>query len=500
MMLMTDYKKKKPEYREILFSKTMALDKRNPNAAYLIKNVNSGQQGFYPANEFVNDITLAVGETIVYADANIIISNTGTDTKIYNGSGSLKDTIVGSEANDVVLGNDHYHLIADDKTIYKVSATTSWSGNYYLNIGTTATECDIAVFDGLHYFYLDDTYIYKQLKSVAHTTAFDGLSGTPEFVDFIGEQMYWSNRVGLNCNIYFWSKEDPSIADKSILEKNMRPLGLGTVDGTVVLVKGIGDRTNSKEKKGRIVVSNYDGENFVEINSIKAGDEQIAVGGKIGIGNGIMTIPIVGNDDSHNTTLYHDWLLKIYSDGRIQTLDYNDTVSIDGSFVDYDTVFYWIENALYSNADDSDNYDDYDDYRKSEYITNLLHNSSNTHEFAAIGVSFEKLFEQLATNVGERLYIDFRASERDEWTLLHEVNVEKVKNYVADKYTQSLINAEYNSDVLGMSRQAYVITKMPDGSELPRFNEFQFRLRSWQGFSVIKMWYYYNYLIRNTYV
>jgi hypothetical protein len=39
---------------------------------------------------------------------------------------------------------------------------------------------------------------------------------------------------------------------------------------------------------------------------------------------------------------------------------------------------------------------------------------------------------------------------------------------------------------------------MPDGSNMPRYNEIQFRFRSKQGFSVLKAWYQYDYIIRNT--
>jgi hypothetical protein len=70
--------------------------------------------------------------------------------------------------------------------------------------------------------------------------------------------------------------------------------------------------------------------------------------------------------------------------------------------------------------------------------------------------------------------------------LLHEVNVEKVKDYTADSFDKIISQTEYDDDNKGLTIQSYVITKMPDGSNMPRYNEIQFRFRSKQGFSVLK--------------
>ena len=151
---------------------------------------------------------------------------------------------------------------------------------------------------------------------------------------------------------------------------------------------------------------------------------------------------------------------------------------------------------FYYNEDGQKLYANYPDYTTAEYSTNFMNNAKNVHKLISVGVSFEKVFEQMSG--GETLYIDYRTSERDSWTLLHEVNTLKIKDYTADEYSMDLRETEYASDTTGQTIQSYVIKKMPDGSELPRFNEIQFRFRTENGFSILNSWYNYEEIIRNT--
>lgn len=490
-------------YKEIQFHKTMGLDKRG-DFAYLRHNwLSDDSKGLYPANEFkqkgsiTGDIKKVIG--------GIIFTQNGSDINIYRerhtSTPLLKDTITGKTFADASEeGNDYVHMITEEKDIYRVSSNTTWGGKYYQSIGVTSRRCSIASFDGLYYWYISDSKIYKQLKNGTIDTAFNDIQGDVGFVDFLDDYMILTQANGLTFDVIWWDKTNVAEVQKKITEKNAKLLGMGVVDNQLMIVKSVGNVTNRKEKAGEIVVATYDGGGFKEMNSIKAGDEQL-LGKSMSVGNGVLVLSINGNSDSHNETLYRDWVLKVQPNGIIETLFYfenNDDIDTVGVHYDYLTITK--DNEYYNNYDSSNNYDDYGDFRKSTYITEFLNHNENVHQLGSVGVSFEKLFEQLSTNVGERLYIDYRVSERDDWTLLHEVNVEKVRDYTADKFDKTLLGVEYADDTKGMTVQSYTITKMPDGSNLPRFNEIQFRLRSWQGFSILKMWYYYEYIIRNKYV
>lgn len=89
----------------------------------------------------------------------------------------------------------------------------------------------------------------------------------------------------------------------------------------------------------------------------------------------------------------------------------------------------------------------------------------------------------------ETLQLYYRTSDREDWTLLGEVTAEKVIANVNKRIDQTT--------TIPVPEQRYQITKMPDGSALPEFNEIQFKFKSLHGFSVIGAWFEYSYITRN---
>jgi hypothetical protein len=233
--------------------------------------------------------------------------------------------------------------------------------------------------------------------------------------------------------ILFWdiNEDDRDKYQKRIIENNCKFIGGGTVDGTLMFIKSVGNTTNAKEKAGEIISTAFDGEKFNYLNSIKAGERDVAVANDEqtqSIGNNIMVVALSSNDDSHNNTLYKNWLLKFKSDGTIETIldpeDIKSGTKIKAVNVEYDYISILVKKDnpisgnpgfhFMSNHDTNENYDDYNDFKESQYVTEFLNDNQNIHQLKSFGVSFEKLFEQLSDNVGERLFIDFKTSERDD--------------------------------------------------------------------------------------
>lgn len=90
------------------------------------------------------------------------------------------------------------------------------------------------------------------------------------------------------------------------------------------------------------------------------------------------------------------------------------------------------------------------------------------------------------------LEIYYRVSERDDFVLLGTITPEIVRENVNQRKDMS-----GEGETTGISEQLFHITKLPDGSSLPEFNEIQFKFVSKRGFSVMAAWYEYDYLSRN---
>ena len=495
----------------------MTIDKRNADFAYLRKNLYKAQtKGLYPAVSFErenpddlttsDDIMDVLGSEESTFDIKVITVNGGNTNFNDLGSNSSSNTsLTGIEYECGTFGDDGVKICCDNDQLYKVQHANSNTTSQWT---FTDAAPQIAGFDGLYYWYISSGEIYRQLGSGTPTIAFNNVGITPRFVDFYNDQMVIFAEEAGNIVILFWDKSDADLFDKRIIVKNARLIAGGVVNGRLMLVKGIGNSSNIKENEGEIVVCGYDGEKFARLNSIKAGQKDTAYTGinSVGIGSEVMVFAVTDNDGDHNTELYNNHIYKIYEDGAIEVLVLPDEATYGEARVV--RVFYNFilfatngtvseEPHIYINENTDDDYGDYENFNESVYITNFLNNPYNLHRLEAVEVAFEKLFEQTTADpTGEQLDIYYRVSERDSFTLLGEVTVQKVKENVNANRDQS---TEYASDVLGLPEQRYQIDKMPDESALPEYNEIQFKFVSKRGFSVIGAWYKYSYLSRNTF-
>ena len=512
--------------REILFNESMNIDKRNEEFAYLRKNVfNAETPGLYPSRDFYieNPDNLATDENIVdilgSEDGTFdikVISEQGGNVNFHNlGSNSVSNTQqTGVDYECGTFTDDGVKICLDDDNLYTVNHQNS---NVSLEGAFTGARPDIAGFDGLYSWWLSNNEIYKATNG-APTIAFNNIGLTPLFVDFLGDQMVIFCQEAGSIIVLFWDKSDTDLFDKRIVIKNAKLIGGGVNDGTLQVVYGIGNSSNPKEHNGKIVVAAYDGEKFAEQNSIKAGDDALdyeAVTG-FGIGSKVALFSVQFNDDTHNPDLYKNYVYKIHPNGAIEVAyDPDDTTYGDTHIVRVFYNFICIAQrrngvqtpVIWINEDNSDNYNDFDDdYTTTEYITNFYGSIHNDHQLDGFCVSFEKLFEQVDETgppvTGEELDVYFRVSERDDWTLLMNVNVEKVKDNVNKNRDQQ---TEYDDDNTGLPEQRYMISSMPftaeegDGGPLPRFNEIQYKFVSKYGFTVTGAWQSYSYISRNTF-
>lgn len=506
--------------KEIIFANSMTIDKRNPDLAYFRKNCfRSETKGLYPAKDFYrerpDDLTTSdtiqdiLGSEEGTYDIKVITQNAGN--LLFNdlGSNSTSNTTLNAVDYECgTFGNDGVKIVCDNDQLYKVQHANSNTTSQWT---FTDARPSVAGFDGLYYWYLSNNEIYRQLAGATPTIVFNNIGLQPRFVAFLGDQMVIFCEDAGAIIILFWDKSDADLFDKRIIINNARLVAGGVVDGRLMLVKSIGNSSNAKEQDGQLVLTEYDGEKFVKVNAIKAGDKDIsfeAITG-VGIGSEVMVFSIDGNVDSHNTTLYKDFVLKVYADGSIEVLYEPDTTSYGTAHVV--RVFYNFiciaqrgvganPPRIWINEETDNSFNNYEDYLTTEYITNFLDNPYNDHQLDGLAVAFEKLFEQTDTGAspatGEELDVYYRVSERDAFTLLMNVTAQKVKENVNASRDQSVEYA--TDDALGLPEQRYMVTLMPDGTALPRFNEIQFKFVPKRGFSVIGAWYSYSYISRNT--
>lgn len=522
--------------REIQFFDSMTFDKRLDGFAYLRKNCfRSGTKGLYPSHDFEN-IGLAVpaGYKVVYMDADstsadgstsdglIVIEDIFNDiVKFYKTrTGDLVTTVNSAIFHGAARDDDYFlHAVLEVSGTEKLYMGSGSGMGDQGSISATGANTIFGKFDGLNLYWTEPSTgskIYRSApQSTTFTEVFTNVGLNPIDFDFYGNQMvlFGEDTYGKDTYILFWDKSNTTLFSKRIIEKNSRFLAGGVVDGRLLLVKLVGNSTNKKEHSGKLVVAAYDGEKFVEINSIKIeGSSTVRTRSKANqaIGNGVMVFCVTSNQDDRDD-LYKNWLFKVYADGSIETMWASDDVSPMIPAVGYDEILFVESNldfsgtyqdltqVIRSNKDDSTAYADTEAFTTTEYITNFLNNPYNFHKLDSFTVAFEKLFEQTDAGAspatGEELDVYFRVSSRDDWTQLMNVTVEKVKDNVNVNRDQS---TEYASDTLGLPEQRYTVTILPDESPLPEFNEIQFKFVSKRGFSLIGAWYGYSYLSRNT--
>lgn len=397
----------------------MTADKRNADFAYLRKQVfESRTKGLYPAVNFIREnpddllttdnIADVLGskeptgeggnykiKVIIERDGDILFRNLGS-----NSSSNTTLSDVNYECG--VFGNDGVHICVDNDQIYKVQHVNSNT----TSIGeTTGAFPDIAGFDGLYYWWLSSNEIYKQTDSDDPVLAFNNLGVTPRFVDFLNDQMVIFYQIAGGVGVLFWDKSDEDLFDKRIFVPNCKLIAGGVVNGRLMLVTGVGNSSNTKEQNGEIVISGYDGEKFVRMNSIRAGqrDAQYEANTGVGIGANVMFFSVSDNTNDAQPDLYQNYLYKVKNDGSIEVATLPDDELYGAARivrVFYNFTLYATNGSgstaprVYTNEATSTEYNHYEDYTdETVYITNFLTNSYNRHKLDGISISFEKLFE-----------------------------------------------------------------------------------------------------------
>lgn len=481
------------EKKYIPFNKSMASDKRNPDFAYLLNDVlDTDGRGFYPSAGYKTlnpNGGFPAGSVVVgIIDQFKIVANSG-ESDIYRNNDPISAPVlkytIAESYDDAAIGNDGVHALFNGGKVFRLDSS---SATEVADFGAGVERK--VLFDGAEYFYFHDQKIYRQLKDTPPVQVFDNTEDHVEFAAVNRDDIWWTTRDGDRAFVYKWGKGNSTIVDKRIVLENTRILGFGTIDNELILVHSVGMRQNKKEKFGKLIISKFDGDGFVEVNSIKTGDPTIFPVAQ-SLGNKIMLLAVSGNENLFNPDLYQNHVYKIYKDGSIQTvfdtsLLPEDVSSIASLSVQYDYFYIGSHGNLYHNLDlSADDKYTYTDFTGSTYITNLLDFTVERHKFGGIGFSFEKLFDQTG-----QLDIYYRTSEREDWILIDNINVEKIKNNTDNRRAQTDKDAKYASDTIALDSQVYELTKMPDGTPFKEFHEIQFKLESLNGFSVIDFWYY----------
>lgn len=508
--------------KPIPFYKSMTADKRAEEFCYLRKNAfDSKTKGLYPSKSFeienpefddsdatergyfIEDI---LGTDRDGYDVKIIVS-TGGDLKFFElGSNLEKNT----QKNNVdyecgVFGDDGVHVVLDDDFCYRVNhqnSNLSEMGEFL------EARPDIALFDGLYYWYFSGNEIYKQLDDDDPTVAFNNLGFTPIFAGNNGDEIIIVGQDSNQIIAVFWDKSDTDLFNKRVTIQNAELIAFGIVDGIPQMVYGRGGSQNVKERQGEIVIANYDGQKFSEVNSIKAGDNDVEYQRKtaVAVGTDFMVFAVDNNVDGNNPDLYKDYIYKTHPSGAIEVVEErnNDFGTVQHVAVEHDFIIYsqsgvstTYAEKIFTNEATNTTPGSYDDYLETVYITNFLNNSYNRHKLEHISFSFEKLYKPPTGDPqdgGEQLDVYGRISDRDDFTFYGTVNAELVKQSTNQRQDQ---DTEYNDTSVGLPEQAYEIVSA-DNLELPEYREIQFKFVSKRGFSIIDAWYGYSYLNRTT--
>lgn len=506
--------------KEIKFYKSMLGDKRNENFAYLSKQVaDVSSDGLYPARDYTEFTTMP---TISSGVINGIwgMPSTNGQTKPYNnlywlhdkGSGSYDwyrygattpiSSVTGINITGVVEVKQEVYYTDGNKIRRARTAPTTTFGTY--SGANTATACG---FDGLYAWFVEEYGdIWRWLPSgtvVEKIFSNNGLSNILK-IDFYKDQMaIFTNDAGSsefdgNSYVYLWDKENSSLFEKRIPVKGYLLAG-GVMNEELYVVYSEAQTLNPKEEVGNIVIAKYNGENFVTINSIKAGGRFVdkfidgitynyLSGNACSINNDFILFSLRNNQNSKDE-LYRNYIYKVYKDGSIKI----ETGPVNESNINHTPVYiksfrtfnsYIYNNKIYTNEETDETNTEYTNYTKTTYITNFLCNPYNEHTLTALSITFEKLFN------AEELDIYYRTSDRESFTLMSNITRQKVIDYVNKRINQT--------GVVPTPSQRYQVTKMSDTTALPEFNEIQFKFVSKKGFSIIGAWFEYDYITRNT--
>lgn len=504
---------------EIIFNTSMTADKRNKNFAYLRKGIADVYgNGMYPAKDFVIS-----QPTTALLDSDSIVDIIGGKIIVKQADNDLRFYRIGENTpsnNNLVLGAANLACAyaqneADALYIVENDAGKVWNVRVAsANVTEVATfpsipSVTIGGYDGLKFWWVGEE-IWSQLPGQVPTLIFSstGFGTAPSQIDFYEDQMIIWVQENNDIVVYFWDKSDTTFFQKRITIKNSTFMGGVVINGQLMMVYYSPDASNIKEKTGNIVVTALDGYKFRQINSIIAGSKlaQMHFGNARGTAcrcnNEYMILATRGTVNTKNTDLFKEYVYKIYRDGRIEVLTEvvtNGTrthasvvnfINEDGHIIGLNAGGTGFPPKLYVDKSDTNAWNNYVAYNNSTYITNFLGSPYNDHRLEAIEVAFEKLLRNGGTSAttDEELDIYYRTSDRDAWVLLGNVTAQKVIDNVNLRGTDS---------TTPLKEQRYQITKMPDNSALPEFNEIQFKFNSKKGFSIIGAWFEYEYITRN---
>lgn len=516
--------------REILFHKTMSADKRGDTSAYLIKNVaDTGTRGLYPSRDFVvklpdvptlipdGEITYISGQpfafpasanprVVVRVGDNLLYSpyrfyRVGSDTEV-NTSGTYGmvalTEVWGDEITPYFVDTYNGGTSSVDRvlTFNDYDAGVSVRGDF-----PSSANVSIGKYDGNRIWWVGQK-IWKQLldEDPELAMAESGID-YPDFIDFWRDYLVIADNIhNFGTVIYFFDKTSSTFFSKRLTMLNSNLLGFGNIDGQLTLVTAVPNPGgNERDIPSKIVVSAFNGEEFVEINEIVGGQSlpdkpnTPRAGTSCRVFNNYM---LLGVDENDNTTLSPDlarnYIYKVYKDGSLQvlTLPPDSSAKIIYSNKDY-VVYSDGEQVIRHNGGDPNVFPEFSDFTETQYITNFLTNPYNHHKLSAFNVAFEKLFVTQTDPDLAELDVYYRTSSLEGWTLLGNVTAEKVIANVN-------LRADAESQTPLLFSQRYQFTKMPDGTSLPEFNEIQFKFHSQHGFSVIGAWFEYEYITRNT--
>lgn len=498
----------------IQFNKSMTANKRNENFAYLRKQVaDVSADGLYPAKdytEFTLPFTPADGVISGVFGSSVAISNlypylfilhdrTTSSPTAYSYDWYISDTEAPVDSfgdkriNGVVEANGTVYYTAggnEIRTPLDSTALATYSG---------ANARTPMAFDGLYVWLVEEgNDIWRWLPG---GSTVEKIFDENPFVEIVSVCFYENQMVIFDSTygrgdatdfVYFWDKSNSTFFNERI-PINGYILAGGVIENDLYIAYSIVSNSNAKEEIGDIVIAQWNGSKFVEINRIKSGTKDVRrnyssyyylTGRNCVSNNNYMLFSIIFNANSKDE-LYKNYIFKIKSGGYVEvetdTITGNAPLMIN-SFRHFNA--YVENNKIYLNNEINETNTDYTNYTKTTYITNFLCNPYNTHRLDGLSFTFEKLF-----NV-EELDIYYRTSDRESFVLLGNITRQKVKDNVNKRIDQST--------AVPTPSQRYQITKMPDNTALPEFNEIQFKFVSKKGFSIIGAWFDYSYITRNT--
>ena len=262
-------------------------------------------------------------------------------------------------------------------------------------------------------------------------------------VDFYKDQMVIFDNSSSTTNfdgnnyVYFWNKANTSSFSKRLDIKGYILAG-GVINEELYVVYSLANTGNPKEEVGEIVVAQYNGEKFVEVNRIKAGGRfvnkfidagyEYRSGNACSINENFLIFSVSSNNNTKDE-IYRNYIYKVSSGGHI-TVEAGPVN--EASLVAFPTFIktlrtfniYIYSNKIYTNEETDETNTEYTNYTKTTYITNFLCNPYNEHTLTALSLSFEKLFN------AEELDIYYRTSDKESFVLLANITRQKVKDNV----------------------------------------------------------------------